>query len=558
MTDVTVLPGLLLVVPILAAAVSLSLVLVDRRLGWSVAAIALTAEAGLAAALAWAVYADGQRVVHLVGGESLSRPADVAYAVGIELIADPLSTLFAALIPVVALTVLAFARRGGPRGDVFYAGYLLLTGGLMGVVLTGDLFNLFVFLEIVGLTTYALVASSKTPEAAIAALKYLLLGTIGASLYLLGVGYLYLRTGTLNMVDLSVILAGDASWGAGTWLADAGPLYEEPLVLASFGFIAAGLAIKAALFPLHTWQPDAYQHAPDSVTVYISALVSTAAAYALVRIVLVVYGPAFFAAAPLALDLLLVLAGLSVVAGGLLAATQRSVKRVLAYSSVMHFGLVTLAVGLAVHPAGGPTATRFGIYAAVIHLGAHAVLKGGLFATVGALAAATGARRITEYAGLAKRRPFLAGATAVLGIGLVGVPPSIGFIGKWYLAVSAVETGLWLVVAVVLASTLLSLLYVTQLLEKLYVDHPPGTAPAYAEASLASDGGVYSPPTVAPRLDDGTGRGPTATAGMVGLAVTAAVVSVGLGFVGAELTAAVDPIVEAVLEGRPELGGAEA
>ena len=555
MIDATVFPALLLVVPILAATASLGLVLVDRRLGWPVAAVGLTVEGAVAAALAWTVYIDGQRIVHLIGGDSLARPDGVNYAVGIELIADPLSTLFAALIALVALAVLAFARRGGPRGDVFYAGYLLLTGGLMGVVLTGDLFNLFVFLEIVGLTAYALVASSKTPPAAVAALKYLLLGTIGASLYLLGVGYLYLRTGTLNMIDLSVILAGEATWGAGTWLAEAGSLYEEPLVLASFGFIAAGLGIKAALFPLHTWQPDAYQHAPDSVTIYLSALVSTAAAYALVRIMLVVYRPAFFEAAPLALDLLLAVAALSIVAGGLLAATQRHVKRVLAYSSVMHFGLVTLAVGLAVHPAGGAAATRFGIYAAVIHLGAHALLKGGLFAAIGALAAGTGARLVSDYAGLAKQRPYLAGATAVLGIGLVGVPPSIGFIGKWYLAVSAVEAGLWLIVGVVLASTLLSLLYVVRLIEKLYVDHPAGGAPTDEAAGIAADGGVYSSAPTAPRLDDGTDRQPTVTAGMLGLAVTAAVMSVGLGFAGAELTVAVEPVVEAVLEETPEIGG---
>lgn len=553
MIDASAIPALLLVVPILAAAVSLVFVLVNRRVGWSVAAGGLTIEAGLAAVLTWTVYTDGQRIVHLVGGESLSRPAAVSYAIGIELVADPLSTAFAALIAVVALAVLAFARRGGPRGDVFYAGYLLLTGGLMGVVLTGDLFNLFVFLEIVGLTTYALVASSKAPAAAVAALKYLLLGTIGASLYLLGVGYLYLRTGTLNMVDLSLILAGEATWGAETWLAEAGPLYGDPLVLASFGFIAAGLGIKAALFPLHTWQPDAYQHAPDSVTIYLSALVSTAAAYALTRIILFVYRPAFFEAAPIVLNLLLVVAALSTVVGGLLAATQRPVKRVLAYSSVMHFGLVTLAVGLAVHPAGGDAATRFGIYAAVIHLVAHALLKGGLFATVGALAAGTGARRIADYAGLAKRRPYLAGAAAVLGIGLVGVPPSVGFIGKWYLTVSAVETGLWPVVVVVLASTLLSLLYVTQLIERLYADRP-----ASVDTGLAADGGVYSSPVAAPRLDDGTGRRPTVTVGMLGLAASAAIASVGLGFAGAELTAAVDPIVEAVLNGTPEIGGGSA
>lgn len=556
MSEVAFLPGVLLAVPILAAAAALVFVTTARRVGWSIATLALTVETVAAGWLAWVVYGTDTRVVHLLGGETLSRPLDSEYAIGIELVADPLSTIIAVLVAVVSLAVLAFTRRNGPRGNVFYAGYLLLTGGLMGVILTGDLFNLFVFLEIVGLTAYALVASNKTPAAALAAFKYLLLGTIGASLYLLGVGYLYLRTGTLNMVDLGATLAGEATWGEGTWLADAGSLYTEPLVLASFGFIVAGLGVKAALFPLHTWQPDAYEHAPDAVTVYLSALVSTAATYALVRIMLVVYRPAFFETVPHALDFLIGVAILSIVAGGVLAAVQSQVKRIFAYSSVMHFGLIVLAVSLAVSPAGGETATRFGIYAAVIHLVGHAVLKGGLFATAGAVAAGTGARTVSEYAGLAKRHPFLAGAVAVLGIGIVGVPPSIGFIGKWYLTISAIETGLWIAVGVVLASTLLSLLYITRLIQALYVDHPPESAPSYAEASLAADGGTGVTHNAGdPRLDDGTGREPSITAGVVGLSLGAAVCSVGLGFAGAELTAFVEPIVEAVLDGRSVFGG---
>lgn len=531
-------PGLLVALPIIAAAVPLFVTLIDTRIGWSLSAVVLTVETALAGWLAYTVYSGPERVSHILGGDAFGRVADEGYMVGIELVADPLSTVLILLIAVVGLLVLAFSRQAGPRGNVFYSGYLLLTGGLMGVAMTGDLFNLFVFLEITGLATYALVASNyRGPAAAVAALKYLIIGTIGASLYLVGVGFIYVQTGTLNMVDVQRSLAGSPEW--------INTLYGEPLTIAAFGFIAVGLLIKAAIFPLHTWQPDAYQRAPDAVTIFIAALVSTSAAYAFGRITLNVFTPAFFEVgqAELVLNGILALTGASIVAGSALAAVQRSVKRMFAYSSVAQFGLIILGFGLAVHPAGGPEAAEYAIYGAVIHLLAHAILKGGLFATAGALAVGENARTVTEYAGLAKRRPFLSGSLAVLGVGLVGIPPTIGFVGKWYLVIGSIETRLWPLVFVILASTLLTLLYVTRLLEKLYFDYLPDIAPDHAEPSqsavaMATDGGTDGPVSL----------------GMYGIVVGAAILSFFAGFGGAEMAGLLEPLVEAVQENDPVVG----
>lgn len=532
MSNVDLVPGLLIAFPILTAALPLLVGLVRENSGWPIALAVIGIEGGLAVWLAGAVYRGGRRIVHPLGG--FGRPGPEGFAVGIELVADALSGVIVLLVAGVSLAVLAYTRRRGPRGNAFYSGYLLLTGGLMGVALTGDVFNLFVFLEISGLATYALVASDRSPESAVAALKYLIIGTTGASLYLVGVGYLYVATGTLNMVDLSRTLAGAVDLPFVT-----GPMYGDPLVLAGFGFVAVGLAVKAAIFPLHTWQPDAYAAAPDGVTVYISALVSTLGAYAFARVTLTVFTPAFFAAQPIAVEALLAVAVLSVLAGSVLAAAQRRVKRLFAFSSVAQFGLIVAAIGLAVHPAGGEAATRFAIYGAVIHLLAHAIIKGGLFAAAGALAATDGARTVQEYAGLAKRRPVLAGALAVLGVAIVGVPPTVGFLGKWYIAVGAIETELWSVVVVVVASTLLSLLYIARLLEKLYFDHRPAAAPEYAEPSA----GVVA--------DGGEAASRELPMGMVVVAVGAAVFAVGLGFAGAELTAAIEPVAEAAIDASP-------
>ena len=551
------LPGLLVAIPILGATLALALGMARERIGWSVAAVVLTLEAALAAWLAYAVYGAGERIVHALGGEAFGRRGPENFAVGIELVGDALSAFVVLLIAFVSLAVLAFSRQAGPRSNAFYSGYLLLTGGLMGTALTGDLFNLFVFLEITGLATYALIASDRSGESALASLKYLIIGTAGASLYLVGVGYLYVRTGTLNMVDLSRVLAGEVDFE----FVD-GALYSDPLVVAGFGFIAVGLATKAAIYPLHTWQPDAYDAAPDAVTIYISALVSTVAAYAFGRIILVVFTPDFFAANPLAIEAVLVLAALSVVVGSALAAAQSRVKRMFAYSSVAQFGLIVIAFGLAVHPAAGETAVRFAIYGAVIHLFAHAIIKGGLFATAGALAAGYGARTVESYAGLAKRAPYLSGVVAVLGFAIVGVPPTVGFIGKWYIAVASVEAGIWWLVLVIFASTLLTLLYVARLLEKLYFDYLPSEAPDYAEpsAGVAADGDQGD----TPRADGGEAAGdqPTfsprrpesgLTIGMFVLALGAAILSLALGFAGEELTRAVEPLAQAVIESSPEV-----
>jgi len=565
--------ALLVVVPVLGATLPLALGLLRDQVGWAVAVAVLAVEAGLAARVAYDLAIEGSRVVHVLGGETFGRKSQElssgesteGFAVGIELVGDPLSGLVVALVAGVSLGVLAFARRSGPRGNAFYSGYLLLTGGLMGVALTGDLFNLFVFLEISGLTTYALVASGRSAPSAVAALKYLVLGTTGASMYLIGVGYIFVRTGALNMVDVSETLAGNVEF-----LDTEGALYGDPLVVAAFGFIAVGLATKAAIFPLHTWQPDAYAEAPDTVTVYISALASTAAAYALARVTWFVFTPAFFdagAANRRVLEFLLVLAATSVVVGSALAAMQPRVKRMFAYSSVAQFGLIVIGIGVAVHPAAGEQATRFAVYGVGIHLVGHAVIKSGLFATAGALSAATGARRVGEYAGLARERPFLAGGMATLGFALVGVPPTVGFIGKWYVALGAVEAEHWPLVTVIFVSTVLSLLYMARVLEKLYFAGSPDAtgepaeeiagSPGGAGGAVAADGGDTAESITGESADSDepvtTDGGGSASLGMMALALTAAVLTVVLGFAGSELSAVLDPVVEAVVDAAPEV-----
>ncbi|WP_432508604.1 monovalent cation/H+ antiporter subunit D family protein [Halorubrum ezzemoulense] len=476
---------LLVVLPILGAAVPPLASLRYDRVGWAVATATALGHAAMAGALAWTVWTNGV-VRYAVGG--------FVAPYGIELVADGLTILLVALISAVSLGVLAYARHAGPHENSFYSQFLLLVAGLSGMTVTGDVFNLYVFLEITGLAAYGLVASGPGARSAVAALKYLIIGTIGASLYLLGVGYALAATGTLNMADLSDKLAA-----AG---------YDSTLVLTAFGLIVAGLLVKVALFPIHTWQPDAYADSPDSVSAFISALVSTVSAYALARVLFSVFTVDFLEAVPIASQALVAVACVSIVAGSALAVAQSDVQRMLAYSSVSQFGLVI---------AGFAIATPLAVVGATVHLVGHAVMKGGLFAATGIIERKTGATTVGGYAGIAGRAPAATGAFTLLALAMVGVPPAVGFMGKWYIVLGAVNAGSWPVVAVLLASTLLTLAYFARLAERLY----------FAEATIA-------PEAVAA---DGGERVSTA---MIVTVVVAAVLAVGL--------AAAVPVIDQLID----------
>ncbi|WP_277553192.1 monovalent cation/H+ antiporter subunit D family protein [Halobaculum limi] len=491
---------LLVVVPLLGSLAALLAGIAREETGWYAAAGALAVQVGMASTVAWRVLS-GAPISYAVGG--FQPPF------GIELYVDGLSAAMIVLVAVVALGVLAYARQAGPHSNRFYATYLLLVAGLTGMSVTGDAFNLYVFLEITGLTAYALVASGDGGRSAVAGLKYLLVGTFGASLYLLGVGYAYIATGTLNMTDLAAELAAVG--------------YASPLVRAAFAFIVVGLFVKVAMFPLHTWQPEAYAGAPDSVSALIASLVSTVSAYALVRIVLTVFTPEFLDAVPFAQTLLAVVATVSIVVGSLLAVAQTEIKRMLAYSSVSQFGLIVAALSVTNGTA---------LVGLAVHLVGHAVMKGGLFLAAGLVSTATGARSVREYDGLAARLPVAAGAFGVLVLAMVGVPPAIGFLGKWYIVLGTLEAGAWGLAVVILLSTLLTLAYFARLLERMYFRDAPASAP---DATALADGGAG--------LGDADGVSP----GMYAAVVAAALLAVALAAAVPAYESALAPTIEVLL-----------
>lgn len=449
---------LLIITPLLGASLPLIAQFTGRAISGHISIVVMSIHSALSLILLKAMF-ESERIIYEIGGSTFGRQG--YYTVGVELLADNLSTSLVLLTSIVGLTTIIYAFKSGEAKSTTFSGILILLGGITGMILTHDIFNLFVFMEITGIAAYALIATGKS-KSALSSLKYLLAGTVGASLYLLGVGFLYMATGTLNMTDLANVLSGVSFVP--------NPLYEDPLVKMSFGLMITGLMIKSAIFPLHTWQPSAYDKAPNILTPLIASVISTASVYVIIRIIFDVFTIEFFSANPAILNIVMLLSGLSVIAGSILAVTQTNIKRILAYSSVAQFGLIIISMNLA---AQNPAAIN-SLIGGITHLIGHGIMKAGLFTGAGILIAAASSKKLQEMQGIGKKLKTTPIAFAILGIALIGIPPSIGFLGKWYMLLGAIETGSTIVTSLILFSTLLTLAYTAKIIEAFYFKNKRG------------------------------------------------------------------------------------
>jgi multicomponent Na+:H+ antiporter subunit D len=380
--------------------------------------------------------------------------------VGIEYILDPLSGYMAVIIGIIGVLVLIYPMRAGfgsmPSRRVPVASLtLLLLTGLLGVVFSGDLFNLFVFLEVYAIASYALI-SFGGDRALFASFRYLIIGTAGSGFYLLGVGFLYFSTGALNMEHVAGLLPA---------------LTGSPTVTGALVLIVVGLGIKAALFPLHVWLPDAHSYAPPAVAALLAAVQVKVAAYALIRIFHTVFAPGEVAVGLDALTLLAWFGAAGIVAGSVAAILQHDLKRLLAYSTVAQLGYIAVGIGLA---------TPLGLIAALLHVLNHAFMKSCLFLVAGGIIVQTGLRDISRFTGLGRRLPWTMAAFALAAVSMVGVPPTAGFFSKWYLLLATIEAGQWLFAVVIVGSTLLTLAYFLRIFERVFIGEPEEEAVAGA------------------------------------------------------------------------------
>lgn len=415
----------------------------SQRAAYVVALLGATAGVVLAGLGLWHVLRAGT-LTHDLGG----WPPPI----GIEYVLDPLAAYMTVVITVVGLLVLAFPTRAGfdatpPRRMPLYPLALVLLGGLLGVVLAGDLFNLFVFLEIYAIATYALIGLGGD-RATFAAFRYLIFGTIGSMLYLLGVGFLYFTTGTLNMADVAERLTAVA---------------DSPSVVTAFALIVIGLSLKMALFPLHVWLPEAHSFAPPSVAALLAAVQVKAAAYALVRILLSVAPPELVGEGWTPTAALGWFGAAGIVFGSVMAIAQHDFKRLLAYSTVAQLGFIGLGIGLA---------NQQGVTGALLHVANHAVMKSCLFLIAGSVLAQTGLRDISRFAGLGRRMPLTTFAFALAAASMIGVPPTAGFFSKLYLLLGSLEAGNWVFVLVIMSSTLMTAAYFLKVFEQVLTRDP--------------------------------------------------------------------------------------
>ncbi len=376
---------------------------------------------------------------------------------GIEYRIDAANGFVLLIITAISTLILPYARTSiadeidSRSINLFYTCYLLCLGGLLGVVATGDAFNAFVFLEISSLSTYALIAAGagRDRRALTASFTYLVMGTIGATFFVLGVGMLYMVTGTLNMADMATRIPA---------------IDENRTVVVAFAFIVTGIGLKVAIFPLHLWLPNAYAFAPSAVSVFLAATATKAAIYLLIRFVFSVFG-ADYAMLGLTLGLMLLpLALIAMFAASTVAIFQVDIKRMLAYSSIAQVGYMILGMSFG---------TVTGLAATLLHLFNHAAIKAALFMAVGAIVLKKGIASIESVRGLGRDMPLTMAAFVAGGLSLIGVPLTVGFISKWYLIVAAFEAGMWFIPILIVASSLLAVIYIWRVVEAAYFQEAP-------------------------------------------------------------------------------------
>ncbi|MEM7415953.1 MAG: monovalent cation/H+ antiporter subunit D family protein [Gemmatimonadota bacterium] len=437
------LPALLIVVPMILAPLA---ALVGRwRAAWVVALGASWWAFGCAMVLLQRVRADG--VIHYsLGG--WAAPTGIEYRI------DLASAFVAVIVTTIAAIAVPYARTSiqqelsDDRGGLFYAAFILSMTGLLGIAITGDVFNVFVFLEISSLSAYSMIAVGRDRRALTAAYQYLIMGSVGASFIVIGIGLLYVTTGTLGMMDLAQRIPEVMASGQG----------DRTLAVA-FTFLTVGITLKLALFPLHLWLPNAYTYAPSAVTAFMASTSTKVSVYLLLRFFFTIFGEAFSFGEMRLNMVLMPLALVSILAMSLVAIYQENIKRLLAFSSVAQIGYMILGISFG---------SVLGVTAGILHLFNHALMKGALFMAMGCVMYRVGSVRLDRMAGLGREMPWTMAAFVGGGLSMIGVPLTVGFVSKWYLVQAALEQDRWLVAALVMVGSLMALIYIWKVVEVAY------------------------------------------------------------------------------------------
>ena len=444
-------PALLVIIPLLSALLVNMVGLINRRYCFPVAVLAIL----------------GSFAASLITLIQVMKTGPISYRLGgwpppfgIEYVIDHFNALVLVTVSFVSLLAVIFSKESIKKElpekiPQFYTLFVLLVTGLLGMTVTGDAFNLYVLLEISALTGYALIALGDN-RALVASFNYVILGTIGASFYLLGVGHLYIMTGSLNMANLLTILPD---------------LYSLNAIFIALLLILVGTWIKMAFFPMHGWLPNAYTYAPSAAGCLVAPLVTKVSVYIMIRIMLSVFSVEYvYGVAGLSATIVW-MAVIAIISGSILALAQTDFKKMLTYLIVAEVGYMVGGVWLA---------SSTGLTGAILHIVNDALMTLCLFIFAGIVIYKKGGQQLQDLAGLYKKMPFTMAAFTVGALSMIGVPPTAGFFSKWYLILGAIDAGKYHFMAALLFSSLVNAILFFRVIEIAYfepkVDHHGGEA----------------------------------------------------------------------------------
>ena len=455
------LPAIIILAPLLGAFFSGLAAWLQKPLSYYIA---------LAATAVSSVAAVGVLKQVVTAGTWQYRMAGWAPPMGIELRIDLLNAMVLVLISAIAFVNLVASVKNvdqeiPDRAPSFYAMYQLFVVGLLGVTATGDLFNLYVLIEITSLSSYTMIALGDKDRSHLAALNYIFIGVIGASFYLLGVGYLYITTGSLNMADVSIILKD---------------IQGSTAVLTAFILCILGVWIKMALFPLHVWLPNAYAFAPVGFARVVAPLMTKVMVYVMVRLMVTVFGLDYiFNTLDLA-HFVVWLGVIAILAGAFMALLQTDVKKMLTYIIVCEIGYM---VG------GAWLGNSLGMAGAILHIFNDALMTFALFLAVGNIIYMRKQVAFSNLQGLFTAMPWTMAGFVLAGLSIIGVPPTCGFFSKWYLVLGAFEAGAYHFAAALIISSLVCAVLFFKVFEICFFE-PRADSHGHQEAATMAEAPV--------------------------------------------------------------------
>ncbi|OFW48569.1 MAG: hypothetical protein A2163_11130 [Actinobacteria bacterium RBG_13_35_12] len=449
-------PILIIILPLLAA----FLVLLTRKYKIVLAAVSIITSIVFTLTLSSRVLSNDKITYHLGGWRG---------PLGVSLVIDGLGFFFSLIALGLGLLVIIYSIPEKRYSRTYYFLLLVSLSSMIGVIYTADIFNMYVFYELLSLAVYLLIAYPKTGVTLRASFSYLIMGGVGLSFFLLGVGFLYAMTGTLDIFHIAERLP--AAFNS-----------SMQMVIMSFVLIATGMGIKIAVFPLHGWLPDAHSMAPSPVSALLSGVTVKIGIYCLIRVVYTAFSAEMFFLIN-SHNILMVLGVVSLLFGASMALAQKDLKRLLAYSTINQLGVVLIGLGIG---------TEMGLTGALFHVLNHAIMKSTLFFCAGIMITETGTREVKGLSGFGRQQPAITFAFIVASLGMIGIPPVNGFASKWLICLAAVEAGYTILVVIILVASAISAAYYFRVIQVLFSNPPEQNhIPAHEEGQVIHKGNLF-------------------------------------------------------------------